>query len=98
MRTDTIGKTATKEGSFTKVEIGDARAVRKPEKRRKREKKKTRGEVINQRRTRRCSYYMQAEKLRTRRNYTGFTSRYYKYARGWVLEQTLDPEMLAPSR
>ena len=75
LRTDTISKATTKEGPFTKVEPGDARAIRKSNNKKKKErKKKKRGGVLNQSRTRRCSYYKQAERLRTRRNYAGFTS------------------------
>ena len=73
--TGTISEAATQRGqSFTKVEPGDARAIRKPKTKGKGKRKTKRGAVINQSRTRRCSYFKHAERLRTRRDYGGFTS------------------------
>ena len=57
-------KSQTKRGSFTKIEPGDARAIRKPKNKKEKQKTKNkRGRAINQRRTRRCSYYKQAKGL-----------------------------------
>ena len=43
LRTDTISKAANKRGSFTKVELGDARAISKPKNKKEKERKKRSG-------------------------------------------------------
>ena len=94
LRADTASKAAEQIGeSFTRGEPGDTPAIGKGQ-------KKGGAGVINQRRTRRCSYDRQIEKTKKEAGEatTVLRADICKYARGGVREQTLDPEMRAVIR
>ena len=88
LRADTIRKSTTERGeSFTRGEPGDTRAISEPK----------RGGVINERRTRRYSYYKQAETANNQAKLRLFYGLILQVSLKGDSSTNVGPEMLAPS-